>query len=112
MVIGINVIRPGRRLEVVFLFDVRIKYLVDCNTLCSLGIQSILQIASDLLFLLSKFLEIFSVSGVTLSVSVSVRIRLSSVCPLTLTASERIAAGVLPALCQSVYLLFGEAQLS
>jgi len=31
---------------------------------------------------------------------------------LTLTASERIAAGVLPALCQSVYLLFGEAQLS
>lgn len=112
VVIGINVIRPGRRLEVVFLFDVRIEYLVDCNTLCSLGIQYILQIASDLLLLLSKFHEIFSVDGVTFSVSVSVRIRVTSVCPLTLTTSERIAAGVLPALYQSVYLLFGEAQIS
>lgn len=105
VIVGLNISCPGCRFQVVSLFNIRIVYLVDCNTLCSLGIQSILQIASDLLLLLSKFHEIFSVDGVTLSVSVSVRIRVASVCPLTLTASERIAAGVLPALCQSVYLL-------
>ena len=72
MIIGINVIRPGRRLEVVFLFDVRIKYIVDCNTLCSLGIQSILQIASDLLLLLPQFDQILAIDGVPLTIVIRI----------------------------------------
>lgn len=112
MIVGINVIRPRGKFQVVFLFDVCIVYIIDCNTLCSLGIQSILQVASDLLFLFAQLDQIFSVDGMPLSVSVCIRIRVAPVCSLTLPRPERIAAGVFSALCQSVYLLLGEAQLS
>ena len=76
MVIGVDVIRPGGRFQVVFLFDIRIVYLVDCNTLRSLGIQSILQVTSDLLFLLSKFYQILAVDGVPLPVPICIRKRI------------------------------------
>ena len=74
VIIGVNVIHPGRRFQVVFLFDVRIKYIVDCNTLCSLGIQSILQIASDLLLLLPQFDQILAIDSVPLTIVIRIRV--------------------------------------